>query len=713
MRKKGRNIALLALLVLASLLAPMAHCAYPERIAALKQEVNVKYNKPEVLVLADSLRRYAVATGDKQLEVFSLFAPLKYYFYTKAGLQKIEESMVPILEKSRKYDMQAYFYSAVSYKVTYLINNGKYAEALEYQGEMVKYAKKYGHHQGVILGHVSLGNVHRMRMQMVRAISEYEQAIEGYKKYKIEHEFGQDYKRIADCYLVVGQFERALKACDDGLASTKYDRRIGGLLGYKAFILCMLGRDKEFAEVYKQYEGYKSVAPDIPPVLAKSLEALKMIHDGKDAEVEKILKNRKIEGFWIYVKIYYEAHKKHYAEERDAWRMLYADVYGKRKNFSMSPFLHMSTTIENNIQELDKQKAEYENSRLDLARTNLELQQKNLQLRKVEKAERMSLLDAENNRLAYNNQKMMTQQLTDSLRYNKQRQEFAEKEHNVQVLYMSLRLVGVVLLLIFAVVLFLRNNKLVNSLKATNAKLKQNMDELVVASERAEESDRQKTVFIQNISHELRTPLNSIVGFSEVLARMEDELDEQEKHDINAQVMKNSDLLSKLINDVLDLAKIESGTLAFVSEETNVASVCRRAIDDTRIIMPEGVEMHFESSLPDDYVVTTDANRIHQVLVNMITNSEKNTTEGSITLSCGLTEDGGSILFAVTDTGIGVPKDKQEEIFRMFKKLDVFKQGTGLGLSLCHTIAEKLGGDFYIDSGYCHGARFCFTIPVR
>lgn len=133
MREKGRNKALLALLVLASLLAPMAHCAYPERIAALRQEVNVKYNKPEVLVLADSLRRYAVATGDKQLEVFSLFAPLKYYFYTKAGLQKIEESMVPILEKSRKYDMQAYFYSAVSYKVTYLINNGKYAEALEYQ----------------------------------------------------------------------------------------------------------------------------------------------------------------------------------------------------------------------------------------------------------------------------------------------------------------------------------------------------------------------------------------------------------------------------------------------------------------------------------------------------------------------------------------------------------------------------------------------------
>ncbi len=127
---------------------------------------------------------------------------------------------------------------------------------------------------------------------------------------------------------------------------------------------------------------------------------------------------------------------------------------------------------------------------------------------------------------------------------------------------------------------------------------------------------------------------------------------------------------------------------------------------------PESVKLYFTSEVDDDYRITTDANRLRQVLINFLTNAEKNTEQGEIHLYCSISENPGKVTFSVTDTGTGIPEDKVEMIFERFKKLDEFKQGTGLGLNICRIIADRLHGEVKLDKSYTNGARFLFILPV-
>ena len=144
----------------------------------------------------------------------------------------------------------------------------------------------------------------------------------------------------------------------------------------------------------------------------------------------------------------------------------------------------------------------------------------------------------------------------------------------------------------------------------------------------------------------------------------------------------------------------------------SINSICHRALSAASYLKPKDVSLFFEGQLPNSFCLATDADRVTQVLYNLLTNALKNTTQGSVVLDC--TADGNSkkLTFSVTDTGIGVPKDKQKYIFERFSKLDTFKQGVGLGLDICRIIAQKLGGTVDIDPTYTNGARFVFTLPL-
>ena len=248
-------------------------------------------------------------------------------------------------------------------------------------------------------------------------------------------------------------------------------------------------------------------------------------------------------------------------------------------------------------------------------------------------------------------------------------------------------------------------------MRHTNEHLQLTHGQLEKANDEAQKADQLKTIFVQNMSHEIRTPLNAIVGFSNVLTTMGDNISEEEKVDLSHRILENSEMLSTLVNDILDLTSIESGRYEMKMQPVKANTICWEAMDAVRQRLTPGVKLEFKTSLTDDAIVVVDRLRTVQVLVNLLSNAVKNTTEGSITLD--MQHIHGLLRFVVTDTGVGVPPEKMDEIFERFKKLDAFKQGSGLGLYISRTIAEKMRGSVDIDRQYTPGARFVFTIPDR
>ena len=231
--------------------------------------------------------------------------------------------------------------------------------------------------------------------------------------------------------------------------------------------------------------------------------------------------------------------------------------------------------------------------------------------------------------------------------------------------------------------------------------------ELIQAKEKAEESDRLKSAFLANMSHEIRTPLNAIVGFSSLLA----ETDEAElRHVYMSLVQENNELLLNLISDILDISKIEAGMIDLVMGRVDVPQLCREVIATfSHKKRDTAVELRFDENSPQ-IVIDADKNRIMQVLSNFLTNALKFTAKGSITLSYTL-EDENQVRFCVTDTGKGIPDEQKHEIFNRFVKLDSFVQGAGLGLSICQSLVNRMGGKIGVESREGEGSCFWFTHP--
>ena len=246
------------------------------------------------------------------------------------------------------------------------------------------------------------------------------------------------------------------------------------------------------------------------------------------------------------------------------------------------------------------------------------------------------------------------------------------------------------------------------SIKRSNKKLQQSQQELEIARKQEENSIRAKSLFLSNMSHEIRTPLNALSGFSSILT--EETIDNETRQQCSDIILQNSELLLKLINDVIDLSSLEVGKMTFNYEQCDAVAICRNVIDMVEKIKQTNAEVRFSSTL-QSLQLTTDNARLQQLLINLLINATKFTPQGTITLELEKqTED--TALFSVTDTGCGIPKDHQNKIFNRFEKLDENAQGTGLGLSICQLIIEQLGGKIWIDPDYNQGARFLFTHPI-
>ncbi len=245
-------------------------------------------------------------------------------------------------------------------------------------------------------------------------------------------------------------------------------------------------------------------------------------------------------------------------------------------------------------------------------------------------------------------------------------------------------------------------------LKRQREKVKLSTQKLVTSRINAENAMRAKSVFLSNMSHEIRTPLNALSGFSSLLT--EEGLDDETRRQCNEVIQQNSELLLKLINDVIDLSSLEFGKLQFCIVQHDAVSICRNVIDTVNKVKQTQAELTFTTEL-EEMPIETDDSRLQQVLINLLINATKFTPQGSIVLKLEKETDD-TVLFTVTDTGCGIPKDKQANIFQRFEKLNENAQGSGLGLSICQLIIEHIGGQIWIDSEYAEGSRFCFTHPI-
>ncbi len=276
------------------------------------------------------------------------------------------------------------------------------------------------------------------------------------------------------------------------------------------------------------------------------------------------------------------------------------------------------------------------------------------------------------------------------------------RQYRTFVIVLSVISFGMLLLAVTLLVLHSRNKKL-------RFKLVEHEAELIEAKERAEESDKLKSAFLANMSHEIRTPLNAIVGFSNLLCT--EDPDPEEKLRYNNFISKNSDILLTLISDILDISRLETDQIKFVYQNADILSICNQVLNTIKHQRKPEIEYVVDPECKS-YYLFTDHQRLTQVLLNLTANANKFTEKGSITIKYVVDNQHREVVFSVTDTGCGIPKEKQETVFQRFGKLNEFTQGTGLGLAICSQIVKRFGGKIWIDSEYTSGTRFCFSIPI-
>ncbi|NDW13499.1 hypothetical protein D0T50_11425 [Bacteroides sp. 214] len=672
----GYRFRFVYLFLLVFLLHSFACNAWAQKTPQQEREDSILniYNKkcvelvadPIVLSVSDTFFNLAKQYNRIHEQSVALVAKLDHYYYGSNPHKT--DSIIAWVNRVKRHakethDQNAYYFVWGQRLINHYIGRGEYHIALFEAEKMMKEAEAEEYMEGIANCYSCMANIYTAKGITTKGVEFLQKEIdlfeshEGLKRFNIS----LHYSDAAKYYIELGQKEKApalLKRATEQ-AQTNYHR----VTAKMAYILLYLA-DNDIA------------------LASKTLKECEELF-------ENDLRLQRHKSYLYEVEMTYYRHIKEYDKALAALQQRVDLIKGKSETSTLTRMARPQADIYWEMGQ--KEKA------AELYRTYLDvLDQDKIHNEEITTAEYATLLDIQ------------------KINAEKKELEMLSQERELQ----NVRIIVFFLVTLLALIIFFlyKQRKLNRQLKKSkdellekNIILEAAEKELRIAKDIAEESSRMKTIFIQNMSHEIRTPLNSIVGFSAVLAGMFAEEDE-DVQSFAKLIEDNSQLLLKLISDILEISALDGSEQGFPLSPVDINTCCEECVKAVKSATKEGVSVVFKSNYQS---LTTESNleKLSLALTNILSNAVKFTEQGEVVLSCEVEKN--KILLSITDTGVGIPAEKQEQIFERFVKLNEFVQGTGLGLPISRIIAEKLGGSLILDKNYTNGSRFVLSIPLK
>ena len=619
-------------------------------------------SSPIVMQMSDTLFLMAEEQGDQRMQAVALCNKLDYYYYKNNQPDSINHYVEIVKDFAKKTNQPKYYYFAWSKRlINYYIKQHQNNIALYEANKMMQEAEQEQYMDGIANAYNVLSSIYQLKRLYSLAIDNKKKEIEITLEYGLDkYNLSTTYSMLGGLYSLTGKTDEALECLNKSAT-------------------CIYSSTQEFYYYVRLAQYYLLINDN-----AQAWDYLKKAKDLSNAKKE-VQKN--LQEYAGVLKQYYIATKQ-YEKALEVQDHIISVYHQNDKNY-IEDILNRAA-IYYEMGDLS-QAAQYYNKYYTL-NDSAQISNENItagEFAAMLGVERLNLEKSE-------------------LQQQMQQRDLANKQRII---------IFLIALLSLGFIIFYREHLLNGRLRISqkrlsekNNELLRSQEELKYAKEQAEDGSRMKSEFIQNMSHEIRTPLNSIVGFSQILSSYFSDNDDTKEY---AHIIEqNSTSLLQLVNDVLDLSYLDGEREIPAQTIADITGVCQTCIDQVRFKLKPDVQLIFTPER-ENFTMQTNPDRISQILMNLLQNAAKFTQEGSVTLTYHIREEEKVILFSVTDTGIGIPADKQEAVFERFTKLDSFVPGTGLGLSISRLIAEKMGGSLLIDSTYTTGCRFILTLPLK
>ena len=618
--------------------------------------------EPVVLSMSDTLFRMATGQNDQRMQAVALSTRLDYYYYQANNEDSIVFYTNKVKQFAKEIQQSKYYYFAWANRlILYYLKTGRSNIALYEAEKVLKEAQAEDNKTGLMYCYNIMSQIYTIKNFDLMASEWRVKEIELTEKYKLEnYNISNTYAQLANYYTMHHQPELALEALGKAV-------KTANSASHK--ILAKL----TYVEYYSEFRDF--------PAAEKILKECRELFD-QDKRLDSLK-------------------KRFYRTE--------AFYYQRSKQFAKA------------LEAAEKQKAE-EQRLNEYAMSSEQYRLKGEIYRQMGRPDEAvkflkKYIEADDS-LKIANEQLASSEFATLLNVEKLNAEKKELMLRTKEKELSNKTTLIFSLIILLAILFLflyRESRLNRKLKASESELRNKNEELTYSREelrkardQAEATSQMKTTFIQSMSHEIRTPLNSIIGFSQVLS---DHYGNEETKEFVNIIKANTDDLLRLVTDVLALSELDQYNKLPTNIQTDINMICQLSIEVAKMQKQDTVEFLFKPER-EKLIILSNPERISQLLANLAHNAIKFTTHGSIELTYSVLEAEKKLEISVTDTGIGIPKEKQEKVFERFYKMNSFSQGTGLGLSISRTIAEKLGGNLHIDSSYTDGCRMVLTLPL-
>lgn len=711
-------VCLFSILPLLSMQAQNNPFKINDKLYSYYQRCSRVRNDKKVFAMADTMFNMAKRAGDVKAQCLAKNLKGEYYYFND-DINNLLVEKEKIADFARKTPYKQYVFSAWNRIIMYYLSHNRIADALaetrKYQKEAILLNNVYG----IGFSYKKMADIYTIMGNTNMAINELNKVVRYFKDNEKTEELPNVYLGLGNAYRSINNETLALDNYKLGLEACVLESTKGSF--YIAIVRCYL----KFGNM-EQTDYYLSLLKE----WEKSFPS---------TQANQTNKNVLYVDYYLKKKEYDKAYECCNASPSPVKYMMFCRIYeetGDYRNALINLRNYWAVKVKEENEKQDNIVAEYtarfDNERITNEKNLLELKNTKLKLEQLRTKDRLLAIDQEkgllilsNTRLELNNKNLtLEQQKTEIERQKAKADRLYALRQNAKQKVASGRIfvmIVIISLLLLSIGLFayaVQRRRSARRLRKEVENVSKAHDEaekmrLIAekARQEAENANNMKSLFLQNMSHEIRTPLNAIVGFSYVLSDPTMELDKTEKTEFSQLIQDNSQLLTTLINDILDISKLESGTYEIHLVDSSVKEICKTVLEAVSGRVADGVKLIYKPA-EKDLLLNTDPQRVQQLLINFMTNACKYTEKGSITLAYEVQDDD-HIVFSVTDTGVGIAPENAERIFNRFEKLDQFKQGTGIGLNICRAIADLLHGEVKVDMDYKDGARFLFIHPLH